>query len=468
MNGSAMKYVMKFGGTSVKDAGYIKICDIISNYRGEMVVLVVSALKGVTDRLLEATRRAERGDEKWIRDFMQEMREMHRNAARNSIGGIPAQLEERLKKADEELEHVLYGILYLREATARSVDYVASFGERYSAEIASATLASRGFKSKAFTGGEAGIVTNSKFGQATPLMDAVRRRVAENLGPLLEEKIIPVVGGFAGATEDGIITTLGRGGSDYTATILANALDADEVIIWSDVNGIMSADPKLVPEAVTLPEITYEEAMEMAMLGAKALHPRALEPAIEKRIPVRIKNTFNPEHEGTRITESLSRPFPSVVKVISLIKDICMITIRGASMVGEVGMAARFFSKIAETNSNVMMISQSISESNISVVVKKDSAEKVYSTLKREFGGEAKKLELEDDVCAIACVGEGMKGTPGVAARMFKAVADVGVNVRMIAQGSSELNISFVVKEADGVKALKALHREFIERIQRA
>lgn len=459
-----MKYVMKFGGTSVKDAGYTRICDILSDYRDDKIVVVVSALKGMTDKLLEATRMAEMGEEKWINNFLQEVSDIHRSVAKNSIGNLPSSLEERLRRADEELKHVLYGILYLREATPRSIDYVASFGERYSAEIASATLTSRGFQSKAFTGGEAGIVTNSRFGQATPIMELVRRRVAETLIPLLENNIIPVVGGFAGATENGIITTLGRGGSDYSATILANAIDADEVIIWSDVNGIMSADPKLVPEAVTLPEITYEEAMEMAILGAKALHPRALEPVIEKKIPVRIKNTFNPKHEGTKIMESVTRPYHSVVKVISLIRDISMITIKGASMVGEVGMAARFFNKIAEAKSNVMMISQSISESNISIVVRKENSKKVYDVLEKEFGNEAKKLELEDDVCAIACVGEGMKGTPGVAARMFKAVADEGINVRMIAQGSSELNISFIVKDTDGLKALKALHKEFIEK----
>jgi len=461
-----MKYVMKFGGTSVKDAGYTRICDILSDYRDDKIVVVVSALKGMTDKLLEATRMAEMGEERWINDFLQEVSDIHRSVAKNSIGNLPSWLEERLRKADEELKHVLYGILYLREATPRSIDYVASFGERYSAEIASATLNSRGFQSKAFTGGEAGIITNSRFGQATPIMALVRKRVAETLIPLLENNIVPVVGGFAGATENGIITTLGRGGSDYSATILANAIDADEVIIWSDVNGIMSADPKLIPEAVTLPEITYEEAMEMAILGAKALHPRALEPVIEKKIPVRIKNTFNPKHEGTKIMESVTKPYHSVVKVISLIRDISMITIKGASMVGEVGMAARFFNKIAESKSNVMMISQSISESNISIVVRKENSKKVYDVLEREFGNEAKKLELEDDVCAIACVGEGMKGTPGVAARMFKAVADEGINVRMIAQGSSELNISFIVKDADGLKALKALHKEFIEKGQ--
>ncbi|MGQ9781594.1 MAG: aspartate kinase [Nitrososphaeria archaeon] len=460
-----MKYVMKFGGTSVKEAGYHKICELLTNFKGDKVVVVVSALKGVTDGLIEATKRAEAGDEKWIIKFLQDLKEIHRSTAKKSMGSIPVSLEERLSKADYELEHMLYGILFLREATPRSIDYVTSFGERYSTEIAAATLAHNNFKSKPFTGGEAGITTNDRFGEATPTMDLTREKIKSTLNPLLDEGVVPVVGGFAGATEDGIVTTMGRGGSDYSATIVANAIEADEVIIWTDVNGIMTADPKIVPEARTLPEISYDEALEMAVVGAKSLHPRALEPVIEKRIPVRIKNTFNPAHDGTLIVSETSKPYPSVVKVVSLINGVGMLTIRGASMVGEAGTAAKFFDRIAKEKINVMMISQSVSESNVSIVVKQKYLQRAHDVIVNDLSKEAKKLEIERDVCVIASVGEGMRGTPGVAARMFKAVADVGVNVRMIAQGSSELNISFVVREEDGVKAVRALHKEFIERV---
>jgi len=459
-----MKYVMKFGGTSVKDAGYRRICELLSDFKEDKVVIVVSALRGVTDSLLEATRKAELGDAKWVNNFLQELKETHREFVKRSIGAVPAWLEVKLSKADYELEHVLYGILYLREATPRSVDYVLSFGERYSSDIAAATLMENGFKSKSFTGGEAGIITNDRFGEATPLMDITRERVKQTLLPLLEDGLVPVVGGFAGVTKDQITTTFGRGGSDYTATIIGNAIEADEVVIWSDVDGIMTTDPKIVPEAQTLPEITYDEAMEMAVIGAKSLHPRALEPVIEKRIPVRLKNTFNPKHRGTLIVDKISKPFPSVVKVVSLIRDVGMLTIKGASMVGEPGTAARFFDVLAEAKINIMMISQSVSESNISVVMKRQFLDKAYKTVKDGFGNETKQLHLEPDVVVVASVGEGMKGTPGVAARMFRAVADAGVNVRMIAQGSSELNISFVVKDEDGIKAVKAITREFIER----
>jgi len=454
---------MKFGGTSVKEVGYITIYDIISNFKHDNVVVVVSALKGVTDALLEATRRAESGEEKWIEDFLKEFEKQHILAAIESIGNFPSHLKERLSKADQELEQALHGILHLREASPHSVDYVVSFGERYSAEIAAATLVSNGLKARSFTGGEAGIITNDRFGEAKPIIDITSEKVKARVRPLLEGGTIPVVGGFSGTTIDGIVTTLGRGGSDYTATILAKALHADEVIIWSDVDGILTADPKIVPEAVTLPEITYAEAMEMAVLGAKSLHPRVLEPIMDERIPVKLKNTFNPKHEGTLIVGKLSRPFPSVLKVISLIRDVGMLAIRGASMVGEPGTAARFLNKIAEQKINIMMISQSVSESNISVVMKRQYLEKAYEVVNADLGREAKRLEVEPDISVVAALGEGMRGTPGVAARMFKAVADAGINVRMVASGSSELNISFVVKETDGIKAVKALHREFIE-----
>jgi len=455
--------VMKFGGTSVKEVGYITIYDIITNFKDDKVVVVVSALKGVTDNLLEATRRAESGEERWVEDFLSEFKKQHILAAIESIGNFPSHLKERLSKADRELEQALHGILHLREASPHSVDYVVSFGERYSAEIAAATLASNGLDARSFTGGEAGIITDDRFGEAKPIIDITGEKVKERISPLLEGGTIPVVGGFSGITIGGIVTTLGRGGSDYTATILAKALHADEVIIWSDVDGILTADPKIVPEAVTLPEITYAEAMEMAVLGAKSLHPRVLEPIIDERIPVKLKNTFNPKHEGTLIVERPSRPFPSVVKVISLIRDVGMLAIRGASMVGEPGTAARFLNKIAEPKINLMMISQSASETNICVVVRRQFLEKAYEVVNEDLGREAKRLEVEPDISVIAALGEGMKGTPGVAARMFKAVADAGINVRMVSSGSSELNISFVVKETDGIKAVKALHREFIE-----
>ncbi|MBO3803129.1 MAG: aspartate kinase, monofunctional class [Candidatus Brockarchaeota archaeon] len=462
-----MRYVMKFGGSSVKDAGYGAICDLVSDYKGNEIVVVVSALKGATDGLLRAAKKAESGDRGWVQNFLIDFKKAHDSVVGNCIAGVPAWLEEGLSRAGSELEQAFQAIMHLREASPRSVDYILSFGERYSSLIACAALVSRGIKSKSFTGGEAGIITNDRFGGATPIMEFTREKARSILCPLLEEGFVPVVGGFAGKTKDGIVTTLGRGGSDYTATILADAVDADEVIIWSDVDGIMTADPKIEPGAITVPEITYEEATDMVVLGAKSMHPRALEPLIEKRIPLRLKNTFNPRHDGTLVTDKLSRPFPSVVKVISMVNGVGMLTIKGSSMVGEPGTAARFFNMLAEAKINIMMISQSISETNISVVIKREFLEKAQEILGKEVALGGGKVEIEPDVSVIAAVGEGMKGTPGVAARMFRAVANVGVNIRMISQGSSELNVSFVTKEADAVKAVRALHEEFINRARK-
>lgn len=457
---------MKFGGTSVANGGYVRIADILQSFTSEHeVVAVVSAIKGVTDRLLEITKAAEKGDEQAVNDFIVWMKELHREEAKRAIGSLPLELDEALSRADHELEHVLYGILHLREATPRSVDYVASFGEKYSALILSAVLNSKGIRSKAFSGGEAGITTDDAYGEASPLMAITEARVRERILPMLKRGYLPVVGGYAGMTQSGIITTLGRGGSDYTATILGVTLPADEVWIWSDVNGLMTADPRIVPSAMTIPELTFEEALEMSAFGAKALHPRALEPVYERGLPVRIKNTFDPDHPGTLITSKPKERFPSVVKAVSLIRDVGMITVSGASMVGKPGTAAKIFSTLARAGINIMMISQSISESNVSMVIRRARLERAYSALEVEMlGRTVKDIEMEDDVSVVAAVGEGMKGTPGVAARMFRAVADAGVNIRMIAQGSSELNVSFVVKEEDGEKAVRAVHREFVEK----
>jgi aspartate kinase len=258
------------------------------------------------------------------------------------------------------------------------------------------------------------------------------------------------------------MTTLGRGGSDYTATILGYCLDVDEVWLWSDVDGLMTADPRIVKDARVLPTVSFNEAIEMAIFGAKGLHPRALEPAMKSNIKVRIKNTFNPSHPGTLIT---AKPEKSnmIVKAVLLVKDAAMISVRGASMVGRPGTVAKILETLARENINVMMISQSVSESSVSMVIKRDALSRALNRLETALLGTGlvEDIESEDDVNVIAVVGEGMRGTPGVASKVFGAVAKRGINVRMIAQGSSELNISFVVKEEDGNEAVKAVHDEY-------
>jgi aspartate kinase len=362
-----------------------------------------------------------------------------------------------------ELEKVLTGICYVGELTPKSKDYVVSFGERLSAPIVWGAVQDHKLETQCFTGKEAGIVTDSNFGEADPLMNFTTHLARERLGPLLEKGVVPVVTGFIAANQDGIVTTVGRGGSDYTATILGVALEADEVWIWTDVDGIMTTDPKLVPTSRMLPQLSYQEAAEMAIFGAKAMHPRALGPVSKENIPVRIRNSFHPENSGTLITKEPTAD-AKAVKAVAMIKDVAMINVNGAAMVGAPGSYAKVFDVLGKNNINVMMISTAVSEANISMIIKRGMVGRAISNLEIalvERGGLISEVTAEDDVAVIAVMGAYMKGTLGLASKIFATVAKKGINIRMIAQGSSELNISFVVKEKDGVEVVRAIHEEF-------
>jgi aspartate kinase len=288
--------------------------------------------------------------------------------------------------------------------------------------------------------------------------------IRERIGPLFEKGTIPVVTGFIAANQDGIVTTVGRGGSDYTATILGVALQVDEVWIWTDVEGIMTTDPKIVPDARMLPQLSYQEAAEMAIFGAKAMHPRALGPVIKENIPVRIRSVFHPENPGTLITKEPNAKVTEAVKAVAMIKDVAMLNVNGAAMVGAPGSYAKVFDVLGKNGINVMMISTAVSEANISMIIKRGLLGRATSNLEialLERGGVVSEVTTEDDVAVIAVMGANMKGTLGVASRIFSTVAKKGINIRMIAQGSSELNISFVVKEKDGVAVVRAIHEEF-------
>jgi len=323
-------------------------------------------------------------------------------------------------------------------------------------------LLDRQVKAQPFTGENVGIITDENFGQAEPLLNLTYLQVKKKLEPLFEAKIVPVITGFFGVTQNGVTTTLGRGGSDYTATIIGAALDVDEVWIWTDVDGFMTADPKIEPLARTISELSFEEALEMSYFGAKVTRPHVLKPAIQKRIPIRIKNTFNPENNGTIIRKEQKIKSKDIVKAISIVKTVSIMTAGGAGIAGPSRVAATVLQALENNNIGVLMISQSSSEANISFIIPRKDTEKALSVLEIVPGKNiVRELTSEDDVCVIAAVGAGMVGTPGVAARVFQTVAKEGINVRMIAQGSSELNISFVVKECDGEKAVRALHKEF-------
>ncbi len=459
---------MKFGGTSVASGENIRhIANLIANYVGQgyAIVTVVSASKGVTDELIEASKQAKNGHQGYLYEFKEKILEKHLAAARKAVGSkfILEEVERIIGATVGELEKVLTGIVYLGELTSKSKDYVLSFGEKLSTPIVWGSLRDLGLNAQYFTGKDAGIVTDSNFGEARPLMNVTKYEVKRKIEPLLKKGIIPVVTGYIAATQDGETTTLGRGGSDYTATIIGATLDVDEIWIWTDVDGLMTSDPKIVASAKTLSELSFQEATEMAILEAKAMHPRALEPAMEENIPLRIRNAFNPESLGTLIVKEQEIKPGDVVKAITLVKDLAMVNVSGAGMVGTPGTAAKVFDVLGNDNINILMISQSVSEANISFIILRSFLERAVSKLEIALLGRGliREVTREDDVCVVSVVGAGMKGIPGVASRVFTAIARKGINIRMIAQGSSELNISFVVKEVDGEKAVQAIHEEF-------
>jgi aspartate kinase len=462
------RIVMKFGGTSVATGENIRrVANIVADSvkKGYRVVVVVSALAGVTNQLVEEAEQAKKKSEKQIQAFTKNLVDKHVAVVAKAIDdkGIQKEVEQVIKKTVSELEKVLTGICYVGEITPKSRDYVLSFGERLSAPIVWGALRDLKLQTRCFTGKEAGIVTDENYGEARPLMNVTTHQVKGRLEPLLEKKVVPVVTGYIAATQDGVVTTLGRGGSDYTATILSVALAADEVWIWTDVDGIMTTDPKIVPSAKRLPQLSYGEAAEMAIFGAKAMHPSALEPVTEAGIPVRIRNVFNPENHGTLIVDVQEVKSKEVVKAVAMIRDVAMINIRGAAMVGAPGSYSKIFDVLGKNNINIMMVSTAVSEANISLVIRRKLLGRALSTLEIALLGRGLVNEVtsEDDVCVIAAMGANMKGTLGVASIIFTAMAQKRINIRMIAQGSSELNISFVVKEKDGEAAVRAIHKEF-------
>jgi len=459
---------MKFGGTSVANGKNIRhVAKLIADNRSNdcRVVAVVSALEGVTNQLIQAAEEAKKGNREYIHKFKQEILERHLTTAKEAIKNkqLEDAAEHVVKARICELEQVLTGIVFVGELTPKSRDTVISFGEKLSAPIVSGALKDIGLESEHLTGGEAGIVTDNNFGEAGLLLNFTKYQLKKNLEPMLKKGTVPVLTGFVAATQDGETTTLGRGGSDYTATIVGAALEADEVWIWTDVDGLMTSDPKIVPEAKIIPEMSFQEATELTIFGAKAMHPRALEPARKDGIPVRIRNVFNPDNPGTLIVQDEQIKTKDGVKAVTIVKNVAVITVSGAGMVGAPGTAAKVFEVLGKENINILMISQSVSEANISLVIQRNLLERAVNTLEIALLGRdfIREVMSEDDVCVVAVLGAGMKGIPGVASRIFSAVSQKGINVRMIAQGSSELNVSFVVKEKDGTETVRAIHKEF-------
>jgi bifunctional aspartokinase / homoserine dehydrogenase 1 len=461
--------VMKFGGTSVGSAERMKAaCDLIAAEAARRpVVAVVSAMSKITDLLLDATRHAEAGDQAGLDHDLHQLEQRHFTAAEALIPASKqgtSRVREQIGEIVAEFRRIVSGIQMLGHRPPRTVDEAISAGERLSALLISEHLKSRGIAATAVNAAEV-IVTDAVFNNASPLMQATEEKAKACLIPLLTAGEIPIVTGFNGATADGRPTTLGRGGSDFSASILAAALDASELWIWTDVDGIMTADPRLVPEAKILAEITYSEAAELAYAGAKVLHPRTLAPLIERKIPVWSKNSFAPAKPGTRIVAVLGAG-NSGARAVTSMANVALISLEPArSGVGGVHIMARSLDALNRANVEILALSGSSYRQSFCFLVRaeelENATESIEAALALELAhGYVKGIEVDREVGLLAVVGEGMRGFSGVAGRIFTAISRENVNIIAIAQGSSELTISIVVRRDGLEKAVRAVHAE--------
>jgi len=450
--------VMKFGGTSMGSAERIRVAAglIVEQHRTRPVLVVVSAMSKVTDLLLHAMKHAEARDSAGLAEAVAQVRAKHREAAAGL--GLGTQPIEDLVA---EFERIVRGMLMLGERPARSVDEALAIGERLSAMLLADFL---GPNAQAINSAEL-IVTDAVFGNASPLVQQTAAKAQAVLKPLLIAGTIPIATGFNGATADGRCTTLGRGGSDFSASILSAALDARELWIWTDVDGIMTADPRLVPEAQVLEEVSFSEAAELAYNGAKVLHPRTLSPLVEKRIPVWSKNSFAPEKPGTRIVPELS--VSDGARAVTSMRQVSLISVEPAhAALSGVHVMARTMDALARANIEVLTVSASSYRQSFCFLVRDDELARTVEVLEAGLAlelthGYVSPLAIDSEVGLLAVVGEGMRGAQGLAGRIFTAISRANVNIMAIAQGSSELTIAIVVRRSGLEKAVQAVHAEY-------
>lgn len=458
--------VMKFGGTSVgSPAAIARAADLVlQQVRNCRVAVVVSAMSQVTNTLLAALDAGSSGDQDSLADSLAKLREKHQAACTELL---PTSRQHPVRKRMEailgDFERVARGVLLLGERPPKAVDAAAPTGERLSALLLSEVLKARGVQSESISG-ERLIVTDGVHGAATPLLEETGANTETVLRPLLHGETVPVVTGYNGATREGIATTLGRGGSDFSAAILAAALRADELWIWSDVDGILSGDPTIARDARLLDEVTYNEAAELAYNGAKVLHAKTLAPVADAGIPVRIKNSFHPERPGTRISAKPAGE-PGVRAVTSL-ADVVLISIEAADLsISGAQLMARALQAAARAKVDVLLLSRSSFRQNFCMLVHAREVEAVLECLREELAleiahGYLHPIGVDRSVGLLAAVGEGMRGTPGLAGRLFTAISRENVNIIAIAQGSSELTIAIVVNQHDLHTAVSAIHKE--------
>jgi len=462
--------VMKFGGTSVGSVDALKnAIQIIGDAKKDWdrVVVVTSAMSGVTNLLLDSAASASHGKVDSLAQAAATLREKHFTAAEALIQNS-AKRNQVIAEIDDlifALVDLCKAIAVLGEASPRAMDTVASLGERMSIRLLAAVVDSAGIPAQAIESTEF-VITNAHFQNAHPDFKVTTEKTRGKLIPLMDKGIVPITTGFIGSTPEGAITTLGRGGSDYSAAIIGAVLPADDVWIWTDVDGVMTTDPRIVKAAQTLPEISYNEIAELAYYGAKVLHPKTIRPVLDAGIGLRICNTFNPSHPGTRLIaspKSNGKVNGKVIKAVTAIRKQRLITIEGRGMLGVPGVAARAFGAVASTGTSVPLITQASSEQSICFAVPSELAHTVLSALEKTFAAEIADEDIDrvwstEDISIITVVGAGMRHTPGVSGRVFSKLGNDGVNVLAIAQGSSEVSISLVVDAADTENAVRTLH----------
>jgi len=459
--------VMKFGGTSVGTIDAMEnAATIVAQYRKDWtnIIVVASALSGVTNLLLDSASKASLGDTTFYAHAIGELRVKHYLILEKLVPDIEIKnrVMQEINNLIADFSNLCQAIAVIGEASPRALDAVSGLGERMSVRVFAAVLESMKVNSQ-FIEATSLIITDDHFQNASPDMSATTKQTNKILKELLAQGVVPVITGFISATPKGVTTTLGRGGSDFSAAILGQVLKADEVWIWTDVDGVMSVDPRLVKEACTIPELTYREVAELAYYGAKVLHPKTIHPIIEAGIGLRVCNTFNPDNPGTRIVANQKETSDSVIKAVSAIRGLRLITLEGRGMLGVPGVAAKTFKAVAQTGTSVPLITQASSEQSICFAVPEDSAKKVVAALEETFASEIARNDIDrvwttEEVVIITVVGAGMLNTPGVAGRIFSALGNTNVNVIAIAQGSSEVAISLTVSAEDLIPAVKSLH----------
>ncbi len=436
--------VMKFGGSSVKDAEMIKtVTSIVKDRLDKKPIIVLSAIKGVTDNLIKALAESMNSQYNAYEEIVAKHKEILSDLGLDA-GAVDEELEE-LKKALEVNSKV-------RQNDAKILDYISFFGERMSTKVFAAHLNNVGIKANAFVSGDIGLITNSKFGKAS-MLDSSYEIMNQNLSNL---DVLPVVTGFGGKDENGEYTTFDRGGSDYVAALIGAAVGAEEIQIWTDVNGIMSCDPRIVSNAKTIPELSFDEASELAFFGAKVLHPRTILPAIKKNIPVVVLNTFEPDHPGSRILNE-SKDIDGVIKAISYKKGITIIDVKSTRMLNTHGFLAKLFEIFERYKKSVDMVSTS--EIHVSMSV--DSKEDV-DNISKELEGVA-MVKVKEGRSIVYVVGASMKNQIGLAGKIFSILGDNGINIEMMSQCFEEVNVGFVVEESKAQDAVKLLHEKLID-----